>query len=46
MLLELKYTDSSDKCLVSKDLGTNFVDFCVEAIVFTSQKPILLPVQF
>lgn len=39
MLLELKYTDSSSKCLVSKDPGTDFMDFHAEAMVFTSEKP-------
>lgn len=32
MQRELKYTDSSSKCLVSKDSGTNFIDFHVEGI--------------
>lgn len=32
MQWELKYTDSSSKCLVSKDSGTNFIDFHVEEI--------------
>lgn len=33
MLLELKYTDSSSKCLVRRDPGTDFLDFHAEAIV-------------
>lgn len=45
MLLELKSTDSSLKTLVSKDPGTDFMDFHVQAIVFTSQKATLHPSQ-
>ena len=29
MLLELKHNDSSSKCLVSKDSGTDFMEFHV-----------------
>lgn len=38
MLLELKYTDSSSKRLLSKDPGTDFLDSHVEAMVFTCEK--------
>jgi hypothetical protein len=43
MLLELKSTDSSLKTLVSKDPGTDSMDFPAQAIVFTSQKAALPP---
>lgn len=39
MLLELKYTDSSSKSLISKDPGRDFMDFHVNVMVFTSPKP-------
>lgn len=39
MLLELKYTDSSSKRLISKDPGRDFMHFHVKVMVFTSLKP-------
>jgi hypothetical protein len=46
MLLKLKYTNCSWKCLVRKDPRTDFMDFHGQAFVFTSQKPSLHPSQW